>query len=109
MALSSADVTWLENFLNCTVREAKEPIKYSYNVQPYVLSSSYRDFAEDLRREPVLDVKISASELRWLIAKLKDVDLHEHLRKTYPGVAEAWKDYHMTAMLTANFEDGKMY
>ena len=113
MTISSSDLSWLEQQLHCRVEEDRGYQKYHVNVtlgsfKDYSLSGDY-SMTEPVRRDPVLDVKICASDLSWLISTLKDVQKHEDLRKRYPGVDQAWKDYYMTAMLSAHWDDGKMY
>jgi len=110
MTISSSDISWLESHLHCRVKEDRDYHKYYVNVS---LGSpgSFNDYSqtEPVRRDPVLDVKICASDLSWLISTLKDVQRHEDLRKKYPGVEQAWKDYYVTAMMSAHWEDIKSY
>lgn len=111
MSIRNDDINWLENHLPCRVFNTQETVrKYAYNMPPFTSLDSYdMDPNTAVIYERVITLKIHESDLSWLIKCLKEVDTHRALQKKYPGVAQAYADYDITARMASYYEDGKSY
>jgi len=110
MSIRNDDINWLENHLPCRVINTQECVQKHYYEMPLFASlDSHVDHTVAVRYEHVLTLKINESDLSWLISCLKEVEVHKDLQKKYPGVAQAYAEYDITARMASYYEDGKNY
>lgn len=110
MTVTDDGVHWLENHLPCTVNPLEEYVEHYRYSMPLFESIDPNVHNDTIRsRERLFTLKIEGHDLAWLIRTLKEAEMHRELQKRYPGVAQAYAEYDVTARMASYYEDGKNY
>lgn len=104
------DLHWVENHLQCAVTiDPQRVARYDISMNSMLGRTALDAYEYDRRSERIMNVRLSESEMHWLIKTLKELEVHRELQRRYPGVAQAYADYDITARMASYYEDGNTH